>query len=147
MSDSFRRTTCALVALVTALSPISASLASAQEYPPPPPAQGYQEGEAPPPGYLEPSPGQDEQEPSQAYQEDDASPPQDYQEDDAPPPGYDGSEAPPPPPGYQADQSDAAQRDQDRHYEAYAEDWSQRTGVKASSTATTGAGIGGLCGA
>lgn len=132
MSRSIRRTACALVALVTAISPISASMASAQDYPPPPPQTSYRD---PPPqqqGYRDPPPP-----PEQGYDE----------QDDAPPPGYDGSEPPPPPPGYVADQADAAQYDQDRRYEAYAEDWSARNCIQARSNSTAGAVIGGVFGA
>lgn len=157
MSRSFRRTACALVAVVTAISPISASMASAQDYPPgqgyrdPPPAppqQGYQYQEPPAPQatYQEPQGYREAPPPQQGYQ---PPPPsqQGYYQDDAPPPGYDGSRPPPPPVGYLADQEDAAQYAQDQRYEAYAEDWSQRYCVKARSNAAAGAVIGGLFGA
>ena len=122
-----------MVALATALSPLSASIASAQDYPPPP-QQGYQP--PPPPNY---------QDTQQSYR---SAPQQgDYRDDDAPPPGYDGSQPPPPPPGYRPDASYAAQEEQDQRYEAYAEDWSQRYCVKARSNAGAGAVIGGLFGA
>jgi len=136
MSQSIRRTACALVALVTAISPISASMAAAQDYPPPQPQTGYRE---PPPqqGYQDPPPPPEQGYDGQGYDE----------QDDAPPPGYDGSELPPPPPGYVADQADAVQGDQDRRYQAYAEDWSARNCIKARSNSTAGAVIGGVFGA
>lgn len=132
MSQSIRRTACALVALVTAISPITASMATAQDYPPPPPQQQ---------GYGDPPQQQDYRDPPPDRQQDY------YEDDEAPPPGYDGSQPPPPPPGYLADQADEAQRDQDQRYEAYAEDWSARNCIKARSNATAGAVIGGLFGA
>lgn len=134
MSRPFRRTACALVALVTAISPLSASIASAQAYPAPQP--DYQD--EPQQGYQTPPPPDYQDEP-QGY---DAS--QDY---DAPPQGYDGTQPPPPPPGYQQDQADVAQQVQDQRYETYAEDWSERNCVRARSNATAGAVIGGVFGA
>lgn len=124
MSLLFRRTACAVAAIAATLSPLSASIVSAQDYPPPPQHD-----------YPDSAP------PRQDYP--DAPPPR----DDAPPPGYDGTRPPPPPPEYRADQDDAAQRAQDDRYEAYAEDWAERNCFKAHSNAGAGAVIGGLFGA
>ncbi|NIJ06795.1 hypothetical protein FHS31_000377 [Sphingomonas vulcanisoli] len=115
---------------------IPATAVLAQDYPPP---QGYQQPYGAPPaqqGY-----GQQGY-PPQGY----AQQPDNYQAP-PPPPGYDGSQPPPPPPGYQPDPSYAPNPDQDRHYEAYAEDWAQRYCVKSGGNAGAGAVIGGLFGA
>lgn len=72
-----------------------------------------------------------------------------YRSVEVAPPGYDGTQPPPPPPGYVAGQRYGERQyvDQDRRYEAYVEDWSQRYCTKARSNAGTGAVIGGLFGA
>ena len=67
--------------------------------------------------------------------------------DRAAPSDYDPSRPPPPPPGYRADPAYTATVEQDRRYEAYAEDWSQRYCTRAHSNAGAGAVIGGLFGA
>lgn len=64
-----------------------------------------------------------------------------------PPPNYDGSQLPPPPPGYRDDPAYRGDTEQDRRYEAYAEDWSQRYCVKSRNNTGTGAVIGGIFGA
>jgi hypothetical protein len=116
------------ISVTVAAMPLQAVMA--QAYPPPPP--DYQatadEPYDGPDSYAQPGP-------------------QDGYPDLPPPPGYDGSQPPPPPPGFQPDPAYASDPDQDRRYEAYAEDWAQRYCVKARSKTGTGAVIGGLLGA
>lgn len=154
----------AATGLSMAVAPFAAAGALAQSAPPPsggydqgydqepPPAQGgYDQGyddQGPPPGYDQgsPPPGYDRGAPPPAggYNQ---APPQGYAPPPAAPPGYDGTRPPPPPPGYQPGPADAAQRDQDQRYSAYAEQWARDNCVKAHGDAGTGALIGGALGA
>jgi hypothetical protein len=135
-----------LVAIATPLAAASAQSypppASPDDYPPPPPsAQGY----PPPPPRGSPYQGQYQGQYGQQYNQYDAPPPDSYTT--TAPPGYIGTQVPPPPPGYQQDPVYAQQVEQDRHYEAYAEDWAQRYCVRSGNNAGSGAVIGGLLGA
>ena len=153
----------AATGLSMAVAPCAAAGALAQSAPPPsggydqgydqapPPAQGgYDQGyddQGPPPGYDQgsPPPGYDRgTPPAGGYNQ---APPQGYAPPPVAPPGYDGTRPPPPPPGYQPGPADAAQRDQDQRYSAYAEQWARDNCVKAHGDAGTGALIGGALGA
>lgn len=118
--------TSALLGTLLGAFTLASSGAVAQSYPPPPPPPAPQDYGQPPAGYY-----------GNAQAPDPLAAPE----------GYDGSELPPPPPGYQASGDYRADAEQDRRYEAYAEDWSQRYCVKARSNAGAGAVIGGLFGA
>ena len=125
----------ATLALLAAFSPLAASAAAAQSSPPPASAS---DREAYDRGYQA---GRDAA--NRQGSGDYAPPPGDY---DTAPDGYDGSQPPPPPPGYQPDPR-YDNPDQDRLYQASAEDWAARNCVQSRGNAGGGAVVGGLLGA
>jgi len=126
------------------LSLSAASVAAAQQAPYPDSPPGYDDRQAPPPGYeggppyAPPPPGYGTEAPPPGYGAE-APPP--------PPPGYDGSQPPPPPPGYVAGPDAAGQQVQDQAYAGYAQQWAQANCVKARGNTGAGAVIGGAVGA
>lgn len=141
MSPNF---TALLSGLLIGTSTLGAAAAAAQDYPNASPQRDYGQSA---PAYP--------QGPREDLNRDSGNPdapdydPQNQGYDTPPPPpeNYDGSQLPPPPPGYRDDPAYRDDSQRDRHYEAYAEDWSERYCVKARNNAGTGAVIGGLFGA
>lgn len=149
----------AVLAAGLSLLPASiASTAEAQSYPPNGSSSGsygneseqrsdsQQQGYSQQDGYPQQTQTYPQQ-PQQGYDPNYAPPPGFDDYDRTAPSNYDPSRPPPPPPGYRDDQAYAYNPDQDRRYEAYAEDWSQRYCTRARSNAGAGAVIGGLLGA
>ncbi len=136
----------AIAGLLIGSMTIGATAATAQDYPPPPPQQPYNQQYNQQPynqnqsGYQDQ--GSDQRDPR--YQQQGGPPPP---PPPPPPQGYDGTQLPPPPPGYRDDPAYRADPHQERRYEAYAEDWSQRYCVKSHDNTAAGAVIGGVFGA